>query len=188
MSTNKLLTACISFALALLPTFAHADTFVYSVASHYGSFSVDGTITTATNIGVLSGADIVDFSLLLSAAGTSETLDLTSADNTGLYGDALSATPTGLFFDFDASAAALFFANTRTGTYLCIQTYGCDAGYDSHIGTNVGGSPSMEAQSGVVQLGTFVPSAITPEPSSLLLLATGAFGTIALCRGRSALV
>lgn len=188
MSTNKLLPVVLSFALALLPASLHADTFVYAIASHFASFNVDGTITTATNIGVLSGNDIVDFSLTLSANGVSETLDLNNTDNQGLYGDALSATPTGLYFDFDAANAGLFFANSSTGTYLCIQTYGCDAGYDSHISTNLGGMVATEAQTGSVQLASYVPSAVTPEPSSLFLLATGLMGAACLTRGRNLLL
>lgn len=170
-------------ALPIVLASAAAETFTYAVAQHTSSFQVDGTITTGTNIGVLTFADISDFNLMLSAAGQSAVLTPLTTDNNGLYGDGLSATPDGLFFDFDTPDTIFFFGNTIAGNFLCFQTSGCDSTTGPNVSAQInGGSSLVEPQSGVVQIATYVPPMITPEPSSLLLLGTGLLSTTCFLR------
>ncbi|MGI4758025.1 MAG: PEP-CTERM sorting domain-containing protein [Janthinobacterium lividum] len=185
MRWNYSFTAFVLFTLSLFTSTAYADSFVYSVSNHFSSFQVDGTITTDTNAGILSISNILDFNLLLSAAGQTETLTFQNVSNSGIFGDALTATDTGLFFDYStAMDSGFFLQNSDTNTYLCYQTAGCDAGADPHESTNLGGTPLMEAQTGNVQIGTMQSTAITPEPSTFALLATGMMGIITIARSR----
>ncbi len=187
MLVPRLISAAALLSISLLSRFCFADNFVYSVATHFSDFQVDGTITTATNVGVLTFGDIADFNLLLTSVAGSETLTLSNALNSGLYGYALTATPAGLFFDYGEPSSGLFFNNPATGSHLCFQTSGCDSGADAHQSISVAGTTYSAAQSGVVQIAAMqadAPLAVTPEPSSFLLLGTGALAVFGVWHRR----
>lgn len=161
---------------------AHADSFTYLVSNHFADFKVDGTITTDSNIGVLGPADITDFSLTLSSSAGADTLNMANTDSFGLYGYGLSATPDGLYFDYDTPDTIFFFQNSSAGTFLCFQTSGCDATGSPAELVSIAGTSFTQAQTGQVQIATLLPMTITPEPSSLLLLGTGLAAVVAATR------
>lgn len=112
---NKLALAALAAAISLAPLTADATTY-------FGTRTVLGniaalTIETDGTVGVLSFANIVDWTLLLSHGAT--TVEVNSGNSTGaLEGAGLTATPTDLFFDF--SSDGVFGFVSLTGAY-CVD-------------------------------------------------------------------
>jgi parallel beta-helix repeat protein len=82
----------------------------YTVDRTVGTGHITGTITTNGNVGVLSAADIVSWNLALDADsnGTSALLAGPPSDVFWVTGSALSATPTGLVWDFSTPGFNIF--------------------------------------------------------------------------------
>jgi hypothetical protein len=169
----KRLLLLLAFA-ALAPVLALADPITYTLnqsltqdASTYGT--VTGTVTTDGTLGSITTANITSFDLFLTITTYSQTrsLELSTALANGkqsLYGpDSFNAAANSLSFDFSQ------------GIYVQFGAYGTGnvlLGTNQEIGI-IAGFASVDApESGLQTIATAVSP--TPEPSSLVLLATGA--------------
>jgi hypothetical protein len=163
---------------------AHANDITYDISENIGSTTAIGTLETNGTTGALSGSDILAFTLTVSNGTTSESIN----NNTGLallQGDDLTATSSGLFFDFgDTATGAFALTNPAENTFLCDVSQGitCTSTPGSiEIAVNDIGAISG-VLSGVDQIGTAVSA--TPEPSSIALLGTGILGIAGIVRRR----
>jgi hypothetical protein len=151
------------------------------------SDSVVGTLTTDGTIGVLTPTDIVSWDLDLNdGLNSANDFELTTTDSTLVEdtGSALSATATGLSFDFSGAGEFLIQANNPgpfSGfSYFCFSTGGaCLAGETI--------APQEVFVDGVVATGDAAPvgnqpldqtppTGVTPEPGTFGLMLTGLLG------------
>jgi hypothetical protein len=148
--------------------------------------TVLGTLTTDGTIGPLASANIVGYNLnLIDQLNTTNNVDLTPADSSIVEdtGSALSASATGLSFDFSGHGEFLIQANSPgpfSGfSYFCFSTgvFACFAGETI--------SPQYITSDGVVATGAAAPvgtqpldqtPSTVPEPTTFWLLSFGLAG------------
>lgn len=173
-----------------------AGPIIYTVNQTVGAGSVTGTITTDGTIGTLGSGNISAFDLMVSdGSGTVELINPQS--NATVTNSALSATSTGLFFDYTQNAALLIegvnLPAAGNNTYVCWEggSFNCTNGptgidicRDCPNGSNAGAVTLI--QSGTQQIAS-TDAILTPEPSSLLLVGLGA-GVLASRRRQSILL
>lgn len=160
---------------------ARADT-TYTVDETFSGLSAVGTITTDGNLGTLSGSDILDYTLTVSEGANSATFSDGGSYGEGVFGSNLTATSTGLFFNFDGGDS-YFGLGQPNVTLLCFgDDGGCNGdgstGVQVYINGTIADSPTL---SGTDQIATV---AATPEPSSIALLGTGVLGFAGIVRRR----
>jgi hypothetical protein len=177
---------------------AHASNIVYTVnttitsANPTGnplqSNTVSGSITTDGTIGVLAPADILSWNLnLIDNLNAADDIDLTPSNSALVEdtGSALSATATGLSFNFSGSGEFLI-QGTQFGAfsgyqYFCFSTGGaCLAGETIaplYIFTDGAVLTGAAAPVGTQPLNpTPSPTGVVPEPSTYGLVLTGLLG------------
>jgi hypothetical protein len=160
-----------------------------------GVGSVAGTITTDGTVGTtLTTADITAWNLTIgSGAGTIQLLNTQASAHMQVFGTGLTATSTGLFFNYslDASFFLVELSSSTPGnnSYVCweanVNCTGGPAGIDVCVncpnGFNTGAA--ILTQSGTQQIASAGATTI-PEPSSLLLVGLGA-GAVGYGRKKS---
>ncbi len=173
--------------LFVLPVLAHAASFTYNVNDQFSNFSVTGTITTDKNSGSLATGDITGYNLTLDDGN--KTLLLNPADSQRLIlGDSLTATTTGLFFNFSNIAGDLFAIqdpHIGVGTnYLCYQGVAgfCDDFEGAHESVRIDGDgQKLHNLSGNLEIAAMA-STVIPEPGSFVLLGSGMLGVAGVLR------
>jgi len=150
----------------------------YNVADGVGSLSVNGTITTDGNIGVLSASDIQSWSLTISGFSSPVLLNNSNSDlNFG--GNGLTATSVGLFFDYSGSSSALDFAVPSSSfvQWGDAGALGSNAGLNISSGNNSGSvgtfADGTSHRSGTGQIAEIAEVTPTPLPATLPLFAIG---------------
>ena len=178
------------FAVHLGALLARADimyninqtiTSAYPTGNPFQTDTITGIITTDGTIGVIQSTDVVSWNLSLTdTLNSAYDVTLTPANSSLVEdtGSALSATPTGLFFNYSGSGEFLIQANSPGAysgySYFCFSTgvYACAAGETI--------SPNYIYTDGVVATGAAAPignqplgpTSAVPEPSSVVLMAT----------------
>lgn len=175
-SFKKLLASSASSA-AILSSSVPASAAVYIVDLDIGAGGATGSITTDDTLGVLSTANVTDWSLLLDDGLTTSLLDGPSNSALVVQGQDFTATSTGLFFNFDSIGLVLFRDPNLapavqflcfTGNRTCATTRN-----GIEVSTTGRGNVQISPQQGVVQIATIVPE---PATWALMMLGFGAVG------------
>jgi hypothetical protein len=171
---------------ALFCTGASASTIDYSVDLVSGTTSVVGEITTDGQTGTLGQGDITGVDLVISNAGGLKTL--TALNGLNVTGSDLTATLSGLFYNFSSSnnGSFVFIQNFATGGLLCFNNSAvtCNGGSSSAVAVSIGNTTSFIHESGNVEIGSAAVVAGVPEPSTwaMMILGFGGVGFMAYRR------
>ena len=150
------------------------------------AMTVTGELTTDGTLGPLESSNFVGWNLTIDSAFGPETLLGDSGGSNSLlvaFGDSLTATPDGLFFDF-SGLGLLWVTNgglPHAGSYWCLDN---GTGICSVFsGESVGSKSAIEGfrgWAGVQQIATLKSTDVpdVAEPASLLLLALGTAGVL----------
>ena len=150
--------------------------------------TVTGELVTDGTLGALTSANFVDWNLTIEGFQTETLLGYLSGVNSLFLaaGDTLTATPDGLFFDFDG-VGILWVTNSglpKAGSYWCLEsTMGICNVFN---GESIASQTTVEGfrgWAGVQKVATVKTTAV-PEPASVLLLAAGTLGFLARVRKR----
>ena len=174
MRIKSIAAACAALA-GLFSTSASA-TIVYNVDLISGTTSVVGQITSDGNTGTLGQGDIAGIDLVISNSAGSTTL--TAKNGVSVQGVDLTATSTGLFYNFSSSDnASFFFINNFSGSLLCFNNsaFLCNGGSHSAVDVSIASTSSFILESGNVEIGV-VGVAAVPEPSTWAMMLLGFAG------------
>lgn len=170
-----------TIVLSLCAANVHADFIRYDVSRTIGLGTVTGFIQTDGILGVLSKDNIKSWSLTLAAPNLklaegqlSDTITSASG-NAFLVGNAVTASPTELMFDFNANGTNYLFFTGSSANFWCLETRICiDDGIDraEEIGhNNLSGSVAqLENRTGTI---VFASVAAVPVPAAVWLFASG---------------
>jgi hypothetical protein len=177
VNMRGLLFAFFGAALSIFAQSASAATITYNVDLGSGENSVVGEITTDARTGTLTTSDIKSFSLQITSAGQTTTL---STGATVLVDDKdLTATASGLFFNFSSSSGGNFMLYNLVGgfNYFCLNDIvGSCSSNPSSVGLNVGGQSidtDFISETGNFEIGAV---AAVPEPSTWAMMILGFCG------------
>jgi hypothetical protein len=152
---------------------AASATTIYNVDLASGGYSAKGTITTDSSTGVLGLSNILDWQIHLDRGVRSFDLDTSNAVKLQ-NGGALTATATGLFFDFSSPNSDWFFLGEMSN-FLCFSDGAGTCGNQaSLVSIQVSSATTSFSLGGGVQ--QIAAVAATPLPATLPLLVSALGG------------
>jgi PEP-CTERM motif len=176
--------ASVAALLAAVP----AAAITYTVNVGNSTLGAVGFIKTDGTIGTIGTANIVDWNFALADNGVNFTLNGAANSQKLVQGSTLTATASGLFFDFSGTGLALF-QNPNIGSgqnFICFVGNGVCGGAGNRISITTSSFGDGIAQRGLQQIGVAASGAV-PEPSWAMLIA--GFGLVgAVARRRKAVV
>jgi hypothetical protein len=165
---------------------AVAATITYNVDIVSGSDSATGTITTDGTIGVLSTSNITDWNLLLTiGSSTADGLSSSPSSSFIVDGNAFTASPTGLFFNFGDTTGTLnkapytlaqfnFISSTEYGQLQFVNAEATDYnGQVSAVEIFTSINPIIQTSIPETITSPVQIASTTPLPAALPLFATG---------------
>jgi PEP-CTERM motif len=161
--------AAVCALTALFSTTASAN-IIYDVDLVSGTTSVVGQITTDGTLGTLGQNDIVDVDIAIANSGGSR-IGLKSFQ---VSGTALTATESGLFYDFSVTHSLLYITNFTDGVCFNSSFEGCLVRFENTIFVSVLPTSSNIPETGNVEIGLAV--APVPEPSTWAMMILGFAG------------
>lgn len=182
MRVSHTMLAAVS-AMVFSPVPAAATVYMVNVTAAHAT--AIGSITTDGTLGTLAQSNITDWTLDLNDGISTFTLSGTANSQRLLIGSGLTASATGLFFDFSGNSVMLF-QNPTIGSgknFLCFTaTFLCGGGTN---GTSIAVLPAgrgYSLQQGVQQVATFAVAGV-PEPATWAMMLAG-FGMIGFAARR----
>ncbi len=182
---NVLLSAALALALS---GSAFAAPITYSVNRTIGAGTVVGTVQTDGTIGVLSSANILSWSLTLSAPSLNGgSPDTFAGTGSTVVGSALTGDLTDLEFDFSVGGAGFALQGGASFNAWCMAAAGISCAgeatpAESIFFSSAGGPAETEARSGTVVIG----AAAVPVPATLALVGLALLAAGGATRRRSA--
>jgi hypothetical protein len=169
-------------ASTVLFSAANANAAVYTSVRDINGATATLSITTDDTIGVLTDANILDWTIGLNEGGDSFTLfGPLSGGNSELViqGSALSATATDLIFDFDAASGLALFQTPSVGSgeqFYCVQVDGCFDFFGP--GEGLAADPNFAFERAARSGQVVIASTAVPEASTwaMMLMGVGAIG------------
>jgi len=170
MMKTKMLAFAAATAIAMA-TPASAATYIVNVSGN--GVSATGSIETDGTLGLLARVNVLDWQFNLTDAGGSFMINGPSNSQLLFFNaPALTATATGLFFDFSGSGAVLF-QNPQVGStinFLCYTGSALCGGSYNRISITVQNFGGGISQAGVQQIAT---ASAVPEPTAWAMMIAG---------------